>query len=468
METDSSIPPHLLLFMDGTPLALERIRCAWPALTLADKSFLVSALLADRKGHPNALVWKRHHNALIDVALGDENAYVRYLAARRVNAPEKDDSDEIRARLERIDEDPSDLVRQALLEMERIARPFRLIGAPDCHPEVLDLSGKYDPAQFWESSHARRLAAATGSSLNLSVTDLLRYATKELLPNGRVTVHEMADVLLQNLGPDYVERFGKRRPQPGRSIFHFDGEVKELWKVIPDVPKDISYILLKCLPGGSKYHPIPPGIVESLDEDQLAWLLWRDDIELKELRRKLYIESDSEKVRRASAASAKFEVLDSDVSRLVPRANDSKEQTEWKIAELLILADSCPALSLVQIDAVRHFLWCLHEHYYRTSHRDMAAERAKRLWKDGAGRPGLETEVLQLQVLQLAKSLCPARDDENQAQLPDSLRMHEHLIIPANPWETYLGLWEAVETAKWKDLYGGLPHDWTPDSPLPD
>ena len=468
METDSTIPSHLLLFMDGTPLALDRIRCAWPVLTLADKSLLLSSLLTGRGGHRNALEWKRHHAALIDVALGDENAYVRYLAARRVNAPEKDDSDEIRARLERIDEDPSDLVRHAQLEMENVSAPFKLVGAPGDSADVLDLSGKYDPAQFWESSQICRLAAATGRDWNLSVTDLLRYATKELLPNGRVTVHEMADVLLQNLGPDYVERFGKRRPQPGRSSSHFDGEVEELWKVIPDIPKDISYILLKCLPGGSKYHPIPPGIVESLDEDQHAWLLWRDDIELKELRRRLYIESDSEKVRRASAASAKFEVLDSDVSRLVPRANDSKEATERKIAELLILADYCPALSLVQIDAVRHFLWCLHEHDYRTSHRDMAAERAKRLWKDGAGRPGLEKEVLQLQVLQLAKSLCPARDYEYQGQLPDSLRMHEHLINPLNPWETYLGLWDAVETAEWKDLYGGLPHDWTPDSPLPD
>jgi hypothetical protein len=461
-------PRHLQPFMDGTPLALDRIRSAWPILNLADKSYLLSALLAGRDGHPNALVWKRHHAALVDIALEDENAYVRYLAARRVNAPDRSDDDETQARLEKIGTDTSDLVMQAQLEVENVSAPFSLLEVPGQHPDVAFFKGRYNPAQFWESSRICRLAAATGTDWHLSVPDILRYAAKELLPEGRVMVHEMADVLLQNLGPDYVQRFAKRQPRPRRSSSHFNDEVEGLWKTIPDVPKDISYILLRCLPGGSKYYPIPPGIVESLDEDQLAWLLWRDDIELKELRRKLYLESDSEKVRRAAAASANFDLLDSDISRLVPSPEDSKEFTELKIAGLSILADYCPVASLVQINAVRHFLWRLHEHNYRTKHRDMESERAERIWKDGAGRSALEKEVLQYQVFELAKSLCPAGADEQQGQLPDGLKMHQHMITPGNPWQTYLNLWQVVNTVQWKELLDGLPSDWTPDSPLPD
>jgi hypothetical protein len=461
-------PIHLQPFLDGTPLALERIRCAWPALTLEDKSYLLSALLADRDGHPNALFWKRHHATLIDVALEDGNAYIRYLAAKRVNAPDRNDDDETQARLEKISTDTSDLVRQSQLEVENVSAPFTLLGAPGDHASVTQISGKYDPAQFWESSQICRLAVATGTDWHFSVTDILRYAAKELLPSGRVTVHEMADVLLQNLGPDYVQRFAKRQPRPRRSSSHFDDEVEGLWKLVPDVPKGVSYILLKCLPGGSRRSPIPPGILEALDDDQLAWFLWRDDVELKELRRKLYLESESEAVRRAAAASVKFDLLDSDISRLVPDAEDSKESKELKISGLLILADYCPVASLVQINALRHFLWRLDEDNYRTSHRDMASERAKQIWKDGAGRSTLENEALQSQVFELAKSLCPGREGEYQGQLPSGLEMHQHLISPDNPWQTYLNLWRAVKPAEWKQLYGGLPADWTPDSPLPD
>ncbi|MFZ3275440.1 MAG: hypothetical protein WA182_00920, partial [Candidatus Sulfotelmatobacter sp.] len=89
--SNEPVPPpiHLEPFLDGTPLAMERLRCVWPGLILADRIYLLSVLLADRNFHPSALVWKRHHEALIDLALEDENAYIRYLAAKRVPGPDK-------------------------------------------------------------------------------------------------------------------------------------------------------------------------------------------------------------------------------------------------------------------------------------------------------------------------------------------------------------------------------------------
>jgi hypothetical protein len=463
-------PRHLQPFMDGTPLALERIRCAWPALSLADKSYLLTAL-DGRGSHPNALVYERHCGTLIDIALEDDNAYVRYLAAREVVAPDRDDDDKARARLGKINTDPSPLVRSAQAEVKSISAPF-IVDVPGEDPicvAAARIHAKYDGSLFWGADPVYRLAVATPASIHFSVTDLLRYATKELLPNGTVTLAEMADVLLQAIGPDYIQRWAKKQSR-GRGSF-FD-EIKALWDSIPDIPKPLSSILLKSLPEGSKLSPIPSAILGSLDEDQLAWLLWRDDIEMKELRRKLYIESDSEMVRRAAAASVKFELLDSDITRLVPEMNDSKESKEQKVEGLLILADFCQVASLVQMDAVIDFLWRSDAGHQRSLYRknddDVQSKRAKRLWKDGAGRPALEKEVLQLQLFGLAKSLSPAQADEDPGQLPDGLKMHQRLVSPDNPWLTYLSLWQAVSPAEWKEVLGGLPANWAPDSPLPE
>jgi hypothetical protein len=117
MNNDNLHPIHLQPFMDGTPLALERLRNAWLGLSFPDRAYLISVLLAGRGGHPNALFWKRHHGALLDLALADENAYIRYLAAKQTDGPEKSDDSLTVARLEKINSDSSQLVRSAQVEV---------------------------------------------------------------------------------------------------------------------------------------------------------------------------------------------------------------------------------------------------------------------------------------------------------------------------------------------------------------
>jgi hypothetical protein len=460
--SNEPVPPpiHLEPFLDGTPLAMERLRCVWPGLILADRIYLLSVLLADRNSHPSALVWKRHHEALIDLALEDENAYIRYLAAKRVPGPDKRDTPEIKARAEKIKADASQLVRSAQQEMGAIQPPFRAAGQG-----LLDaISPKYDPARFWTASPIHRLAIATWSSWDFSVAEPIRYATTELLPNGTVTENEMADVLLQYLGPAYKQRLSAKEPRLGRSSYHFDQEIEELWKLVPDVPKQLAGILLECLPGGDKRSPIPQGILESLDEENLAFLLRRDDIELGELRRKFYADSSCEKLRRAAVASIRFDLLDSDISRLVSNLNEHEESRPRQVEELSFLAKYCRGARLVQMEAMHHHLCRWESNYCRTDEGDaLQSERAKRLWNGGSGRLAFGEEVLQLRVFELAKSLSPLDSAEAPSVLPKSLKQHLELILPQNPWQTYLNLWNSARPADWTAKDEELPNVWIRD-----
>jgi hypothetical protein len=55
MNNDNSHPIHLQPFMDGTPLALERLRNAWLGLSFPNRAYLISVLLARTGGQPNKL-----------------------------------------------------------------------------------------------------------------------------------------------------------------------------------------------------------------------------------------------------------------------------------------------------------------------------------------------------------------------------------------------------------------------------
>ena len=453
--------------MDGTPLALERIRSAWPGLVLTDRIYLLSVLLADLNAHPNALIWKRQRGALVDLALEDENAYIRYLAAQHIPTSDRRDSPEVLARIEKVDSDVSQLVRSARQEAGLIPPPFKVILPKEGFLAAI-FSDKYDAALFWTLHPIYRLAVATFTSWEFSIADPLRYAAKELLPNGKVTAYEMADVLLQFLGADYVQRFAKKEPRANRSPYHFDKEVEELWNLIPDIPREVSGILLECLPGGDKHSPIPPGIVESLDDQNLANLLWRDNVEFKELRRKIYVESDNKQLRCAAIASAKFELLDSDISSITSDDHEREESRAKKVEELLIIAKYCRGASLVQMEAVYLYLDLWKSYYFRSENDALQTERAKRLWNNGIEHSTLQREVLQLRVFELAKFLSPMKKDEKPCQLPKSLKQYQKLIVPTNPWQTYLNLWLAVDPVEWKKERDDLPSVWIRDFSLPD
>src|SRR5262249_19668149 len=281
----------------------------------SDRAYLLVILLADTSKEPKALRWSRHRKCLVDLALADDNAYIRYLAAKDaakdVSAPFKaKDADETpsyledTAQFERVQSDPVVLVRSANEEEEGWK-----VGA----------RGLKEPELFWKRPQTERRALVNGVKEDgEKIAELLRYATKDLLPINAITLDEMFDVLVQYLsGQTIAERVAEAenyaaRFYDGYAEYSVGKSVKALWEVIPNIPKTLSCVLLECLPEEAGLESnILPQIIESLDEDQLYPLLYRDDIGLKELRRKLYKESTNDSLRCAAVTSQQFELLDS-------------------------------------------------------------------------------------------------------------------------------------------------------------
>ncbi len=116
------------------------------------------------------------------------------------------------------------------------------------------------------------------------------------------------------------------------------------------------------------------------------------------------------------------------------------------------------------MEAVQHFLCRWKSNYYRTDEGDaLQSERAKRLWNDGSGRLALEEEMLQLRIFELAKSFSPLDSGEEPSQVPKSLKQHQKLLVPQNPWQTYLNLRLAVRPAEWQGKLEDLPNVWIRD-----
>jgi hypothetical protein len=117
---------------------------------------------------------------------------------------------------------------------------------------------------------------------------------------------------------------------------------------------------------------------------------------------------------------------------------------------------------------MHHHLCRWESNYCRTDEGDaLQSERAKRLWNGGSGRLAFGEEILQLRVFELAKSLSPLDSDEAPSVLPKSLKQHLKLILPQNPWQTYLNLWNSARPAEWTAKDEELPNVWIRDFDMP-
>ena len=168
--------PHLEPFLDGTPLAVERLRLAWSGLSDIDRISLLSTLLADTAKNRQAIGWAHLRKQVVDLALTDNNAYIRFLGAKEVAPPPQLQNEtnppqglEDQARFEKVGADPNLLVRSAY--QKEWGKPV---------PKELD-----DAASFWNRDQIERLALVNGLGAGgEKVANLLRYAAQELLPSG--------------------------------------------------------------------------------------------------------------------------------------------------------------------------------------------------------------------------------------------------------------------------------------------
>ena len=422
---------YLELFLDRTPLAIERLKEAWAGLSCSDKITLLNILLPDSTVKNRSDLLPHHREKVIKLALSDINPYIRYLAAKNIRLPffNKFPDKEL---YEKVQMDSSLLVRCAM-------------------KEGLLNSLSEDPDTFWKRPHVERLIIVTGvEERGEIIAALLRYASKELLPNNAISLEEILDLLLQYMGwKTIADRVAYLEEH---DYFEFsrntDESIEALWEVIPDIPPTLSYVLIDTLPEIVKYRSvIPPKITESLNEDQLIRLLCRNDIALMELRRKIYLESPNREIREAAVSNYGFTLSDLEILNMVYDPTKQGELEKNKIDELLLLAGNWRGGTLVQYEALLYLLENIPKCYnIAVSSWDCdrteiyQAHRAKLLSGE------LKSGILEMRLFELAKQISPIDLDTIANEIPAELNKYKDLVVIHNPWQTYLNLKSVLQS----------------------
>ncbi|MGW8181832.1 MAG: hypothetical protein ACWGQW_24140, partial [bacterium] len=219
-----NLPDYLAELLQPTPSGTAKLIAAWNGLSTESKMILLTAL--DRANFPAHLAEK-----VLNKALESESAYIRYLAAVRL-----DSRDENTTVKKRIEEDPEPLVRYSLIEK----RETLIFDA------VLQ-----DPMIFFSLPQEARLAYARslgGSGEKLA--KLISHAVDHYLKDGTVSEIELFEILSDYLNdPKFKQYYAN-------DVVRYDGWVKysggrdidALWELVLKVPEGISHVLITHLP----------------------------------------------------------------------------------------------------------------------------------------------------------------------------------------------------------------------------
>lgn len=445
MDTVSS--EYLMPLLEGTPLAMERLKVAWNDLTQEQKAYLLDHGLRDVDSNPLRINWHHHRLQLLELATADQTLYIRYLAAKYISKPfafkeeEKDSLEYLRREklYKQVSADPSDLIRNAHEESERFYYSSGVLG---------------NPSAFWKLSQLARLAIVNGIEENgEEIAELLKYVTDPSNECG-IEDHNILDVLIQYVGVvPITERVNRAQKfadlnRDGWADYSSRKSLEALWDAVRYLPSYLRVVLLEALPviDGAAIA----NIVKSLDDPEILSFMYRDEVKLKEMRREFYLQTEKESLRCAAMSSKHFELYDSDISELVILSNDSEEAGKRKLKDLVLLAQSCGGATLAQMEAICNLI-------------NKAPSNLSGMFGHGdalgAGEQIQERRIKTLTAHQLNSEIFNLRLYEHCKYISkdDSCEEIEALIAEDNPWQTYLNIKEAVPPQKWVETFGYLP-----------
>ena len=294
-------------------------------------------------------------------ALDNKNAYVRFLAARNLYC-HKDCNDEQNKINEKIDNDPVNLVKYS--KFDGGSNSFgNEINTPE--------------SNLFELPFEARLATVGNVAVDGKVfAAAIVMATEEGLFNNDNAELELNQVLWEYIkNPFVIERY-KREPRKEEYRDPYDwydpesddypwlcDELESLWNVIPKLPESSGLILIQNLPSRTPTSGAAEPYIEIVNEltnQQLSYLLWREDIWLNDFRKEVFWRDEikSEEFRYPSydfrlwseAVSFHFRLTDEEFSKIFEKP--IKEQTE----RLRILAYGAMHLDIHQLVIVIHIL----------------------------------------------------------------------------------------------------------------
>jgi hypothetical protein len=445
-------PKYIKELMRPTPSGVAKLIAAWSGLSTESQILILSRL--DEIRAPAYLVEKVRINAL-----DSENAYVRYLAAKKFYFSE-DCSDEEKFIKEKIESDPNSLVKYSLLEDSTGVSA------------IFDDTFK-DADKFFALPHEARLAKIRAvNGMGERIAALISHAAEKQLKDGTVTEIELYEILADYLAkPEFHERYTDNRiTYDGFGEYMKGKDIESLWQLVPKLPERISHILIENLPQASGLNSeIPEDVITSMTDYQLATLLYRRDIRLEKLRKKLFWETDESRDKRSAAVSSNFKLDYDEFAKIL--AKPSKERVSI-LKDLGVMASQ---LSLCFYDAIHDALFASdvsplgNDFENAIFARDALERRLNEL--EGWQR---EKELTELRLYRLANSAVPW-DSKKEGYPPSGeLEFLSKKIVAGDTWATFIGFSEGWARRSWwiKDLDKHLPRideidedDWGQEKP---
>jgi len=446
------ISDHLAALLDSSPSSIAKLIAAWNGLSTESQIIILTKLDAARL--PRYLDEK-----IRMAAFESTNAYVRYLAARRLRCDDNDnwyqnvrkkEADEppilnskgqpvlnvtaIRSIKQRIEDDTSPLVRYSLLENQS--------GLFD---DALN-----DPEVFFALAHEARLAKIRlldGSGEKIA--SLISYAVDHHLKDGKVSELELFEILSDYVNkPSFRKHYSTNRWESsydGYGEFLAGKDIEALWQLVLKLPERISYVLIDHLPYQTGLSTeIPRTVLDAMTPSQLSTLLYRDDIPLKEFRKELFLRPVNERLDevRSAAIVHHFDFDQEEFAEILAMPEQEKVDL---LRDLAVMAND---LSLVFFDAIHDVLFVTEATAFGGPWEDAAMARGSLQRKlprlKGWQR---ENQLRELRLYRLAKQSVPWKTEET-AYLPSAeLEFLSKLIVKNNTWATFMAFSNA-----WKHL----------------
>lgn len=416
-RTSLSTPVFIEELVQPTPSAITKLLAAWDGLSVETQIFALSRL--DDFNAPAHMLRKLHVKAL-----DSENAYIRYLAARRLRF-RRDRSDEDNKLRTRIENDPDPLVRFSLLE------------------DPSTLSVMYDDAfkdadSFFALPQAARLAKIRlliGGGQWIAA--LISEALNKQLKDGTVTELELYEILADYLNkPAFRERYADTGlTYDGYNEYSKGADIESLWELVPKLPGSLSALLLEALPesAGLKSE-IPKHVLDALTDTQLEILLSRKDIGLGELRKNLFWAAGITRERlRSAAVRVNFQIDNEEFASIL--AKPPKERVNI-LEDLAMMASD---LRLCIFDAIHDSLFASDvsplggDYEYAIFARDKLNKRLAEL-KDWPR----QTELLELRLYRLAHRAMPWDTKKEGSAPTGKLRFLADEIVAGDTWATFM------------------------------
>jgi hypothetical protein len=275
-EKIAGLPEHLAPLLDSTPSGVAKLVAVWDGLNTEWQVLILMGL--DTAGLPAYLSEKVRIKAL-----DSTTAYVRYLAARRLYFS-GDDTQEKKAVKQRIEEDPDPLVRYCLLESGWGL--FRR-----------DLG---DADAFFALPHEARLATIRQlHDSGETMAKLIGHGVDHQLKDRRVPAIELFEILSDYVNKtEFKEYYAPDNVSNDGSTEYYRGkDIDALWRLVLKLPEGVSHVLIENLPPGTGLSSgIPEDVLSGMSDGQLTTLFNREDIQLKELRKKVFFDA-GEKTR---------------------------------------------------------------------------------------------------------------------------------------------------------------------------